>query len=117
MLKLDLRQIADGGDTFFSSTDTAYLIFLIIGIIGYFTVPSVANYIIHAGGGNALLYKVSTLLSSSSRTVISGGASMARDVLGDGYGHLSGSIAQYGSSGGYFKDDSNSYMKDRLSGK
>jgi conjugative transposon TraJ protein len=117
MIKVDLSQIAQGGDTFFSSTDTAYLIFLIIGIIGYFTVPSVANYIIHAGGGNALLHKVSSLLSSSSRTVVNGGTSMARDVLGDGYSRLSGSMAQYGSSGGYFKNDTGSFMKDKLSGK
>lgn len=39
-------------------TDTACLIFMIIGIVGYFTVPSVANYIIRAGGSNALLQKV-----------------------------------------------------------
>jgi hypothetical protein len=31
------------------------LIFLLIGIIGYFTVPSVANYIVNAGGAGALL--------------------------------------------------------------
>ena len=35
---------------------------MIIGIIGYFTVPSVANYIIHAGGGNTLLYKVTNMM-------------------------------------------------------
>lgn len=58
MLKEDLNQIATNGDTFFSTTDTGYLVFMVIGIAGYFTVPSVANYIIHAGGGNALLSKV-----------------------------------------------------------
>src|SRR5690606_32308476 len=45
MLELDISQVQHSGDTFFSSTDTAYLVFLIIGIVGYFTVPSVANYI------------------------------------------------------------------------
>lgn len=40
MLKLDIQQIGDSGDSFFSSTDAAYLVFLIIGIVGYFTVPS-----------------------------------------------------------------------------
>ncbi|MEF2276633.1 hypothetical protein V3324_30235, partial [Pseudomonas aeruginosa] len=69
MLKEDLQQIATNGDTFFSTTDTAYLIFMIIGIIGYFTVPSVANYIVHAGGGNTLLYKVTNMMSTSSRAV------------------------------------------------
>lgn len=120
MLKEDLQQIASNGDTFFSSTDTAYLIFMIIGIIGYFTVPSVANYIIHAGGGNTLLYKVSNMMSTSSRTVVMGGASMAKDALGSGYNKISSSMADAGVSQGYFKEGNSgggNYMKDKLSGK
>ena len=104
MLKEDLHQIATNGDTFFSTTDTAYLIFMIIGIIGYFTVPSVANYIIHAGGGNALLQKVTNVMSSSSRTAIGSSVSMTRDALGGAYNTISSSMADSGSSGGYFKD-------------
>jgi conjugative transposon TraJ protein len=118
MLAEDLQQIATNGDTFFSTTDTAYLIFMIIGIIGYFTVPSVANYIVHAGGGNTLLYKVTNMMSTSSRTVIQGGTSMTRDVLGDGYNKVASSMANYGASGGYFNDNKNNsgnYMKDKLS--
>ena len=120
MLKVDLHQIATNGDTFFSTTDTAYLIFMIIGIIGYFTVPSVANYIVHAGGGNALLYKVTNMMSSSSRTLMQGGTSMTKDVLGDGYNKVASSMAAYGTSGGYFNEKGNtagSYMKDKLTGK
>jgi conjugative transposon TraJ protein len=120
MLKEDLQQIATNGDTFFSTTDTAYLIFMIIGIIGYFTVPSVANYIIHAGGGNTLLYKVTNMMSTSSRTVMVGGASMAKDALGSGYNKVSSSMADAGVSQGYFKEGNSgggSYMKDKLSGK
>lgn len=120
MLKEDLQQIATNGDTFFSTTDTAYLIFMIIGIIGYFTVPSVANYIIHAGGGNTLLYKVTNMMSTSSRTVVAGGASMAKDALGSGYNKISSSMADAGVSNGYFKEGNSgggSYMKDKLSGK
>jgi hypothetical protein len=118
MLAEDLQQIASNGDTFFSTTDTAYLIFMIIGIVGYFTVPSVANYIVHAGGGNTLLYKVTNMMQSSSRTVIQSGVSMTRDVLGDGYNKVANSMASYGSSGSYFNDNKNSpgnYMKDKLS--
>jgi conjugative transposon TraJ protein len=104
MLKEDLHQIATNGDTFFSTTDTAYLIFMIIGIIGYFTVPSVANYIIHAGGGNALLYKVTNMMSSTSRSVTTGSVSMTRDALGGAYNTITNSMADAGESGGYFKD-------------
>lgn len=107
MLKEDLHQIATNGDTFFSTTDTAYLIFMIIGIIGYFTVPSVANYIVHAGGGNALLHKVTNMMSMSTRSatsVASGGVTMAKDALGGAYNSMTSSMADSHASGGYFKD-------------
>ncbi len=104
MLKEDLQQIASNGDTFFSTTDTAYLIFMVIGIIGYFTVPSVANYIIHAGGSNTLLQKVTNMASMSTRTAVSGSASMTRDALGGAYNKMSGNMADSSASGGYFKD-------------
>jgi len=69
MLKLDIQQVQSAGDTFFSSTDTAYLIFLLIGTVGYFTVPAVAGYIINPGGGNGLLNKVTNLTSISLSSV------------------------------------------------
>src|SRR5690606_26082366 len=68
MLKIDISQIGQEGDTFFSATDTAYLVFLIIGILGYFSVPSVANYIVHAGGANALMGRVNALVVSTGNT-------------------------------------------------
>jgi conjugative transposon TraJ protein len=112
MLKEDLHQIATGGDTFFSTTDTAYLIFMIIGIIGYFTVPSVANYIIHAGGSNALLHKVSTVMASSSRSVVSGASSTAVTMAKDVYGN-SAAVMQSGAAVGGAVSD---YFKDKLKG-
>lgn len=107
MLKLDISQVEQAGDTFFSSTDTAYLIFLMIGIVGYFTVPSVANYIVHAGGGNTLLQKVNTLVMSGSNTVTSAGtaaAGMAGDAFGNAKGNVSQGMAERSTSEGYFKD-------------
>ncbi|WP_447643104.1 MULTISPECIES: conjugative transposon protein TraJ [Chitinophagaceae] len=77
MLKLDISQINSNGDTFFSSTDTGYLIFLIIGIIGYFTVPSVAGFIVNAGGGGSLLSKVTSMSTSVAGGAVSGGATTA----------------------------------------
>ncbi|HEV9038253.1 MAG TPA: conjugative transposon protein TraJ [Puia sp.] len=61
MIKIDIAQIQASGSTAFSSTDIAYLIFLIIAIIGYFCVPSITNHIIHVfpSGGGAMLSKVS----------------------------------------------------------
>lgn len=104
MLKEDLQQIATNGDTFFSTTDTAYLIFMVIGIIGYFTVPSVANYIINAGGGNSLLQKVTSITSMSTRGTVSSSVSMTKDALGGAYNKMSNSMSDAAASGGYFKD-------------
>ncbi|MBO9684496.1 MAG: conjugative transposon protein TraJ [Flavisolibacter sp.] len=113
MIALDIEQIGQAGDTFFSPTDTAYLIFMIIGIIGYFTVPSVANYIVHAGGGNTLLYKVTSIFSSSTSSVTqmagSSATSMIKDVYGDAAGTLRNGMSTQGTSSGYFAD--------RISGK
>ena len=75
MLKLDISQVNEQGDTFFSSMDVAYLVFLIIGIVGYFTVPSVANYIVQASGGNPMLHKVTSMSYQSGSTMLQAGAS------------------------------------------
>jgi len=112
MLKEDLQQIASNGDTFFSTTDTAYLIFMIIGIIGYFTVPSVANYIVHAGGGNTLLYKVTNMMSTSSRSIVQGGTSSATSMVKDIYGNAAAEIR----SGMAPASAASNYFKDKLSG-
>jgi conjugative transposon TraJ protein len=122
MLELDISQVQDYGDTFFSRTDMAYLVFMIIGIIGYFTVPSVANYIVHAGGGGALGHKVTSLFGSSSRTVVntaSAGAGMAVDAMGSAANRMSQSMSSSGASNPYFGDSSSGnsgYMNDKLKG-
>jgi hypothetical protein len=44
---------------FYSST--VYVVFMIIAIVGYFTVPTVAGYIIQPGGKDTLLHKISNM--------------------------------------------------------
>lgn len=118
MLKIDIAQANHYGNTFFSSTDVAYLVFMIIGIVGYFTVPSVANYIVHAGGGGALGQKVTSIFSNSTNSAIntaSAGAGMAADAMGNLAGRMSQSMSGSSSSAPYFKDKE-SYMGDKLKG-
>ncbi|NVM67313.1 conjugative transposon TraJ protein [Mucilaginibacter sp. SG538B] len=55
-------QSGNPGGNEFGNTSTAYLIFLLIGILGYFTVPSIANYIMNVGG-HALFNKTSAVAS------------------------------------------------------
>lgn len=123
MILLDIGQIHQSGNTFFSSTDIAYLVFLIIGIIGYFTVPSVANYIVHAGGGSALGRKVTSIFSSSSSRVAgmaTGGAGMAAGALGSTVNQMRGNMSGQASSAENFGNkgaSASSYMGDKLKGK
>lgn len=118
MIKVDLSQIEAQGDTFFSSTDTAYLVFLIIGIVGYFSVPNVANYVVHAGGGNAILTKVHSLVIAAPRSGMGaamGAGGMVADALGDSARMQSQGYAS-AAQGDYFPDQA-SHQKDRITGK
>lgn len=118
MLKIDIAQANDYGDTFFSRTDIAYLVFMIIGIVGYFTVPSVANYIVHAGGGGTLGQKVTTIFSNSTNSAVntaSAGAGMVVDAMDSAAGRMSQNMSSSNTSAPYFKDK-DSYMGDKLKG-
>lgn len=121
MIKLDISQIDTSGDTFFSSADVAYLVFLVIGIVGYLTVPSVANSIVNAGGEGGLLRKVTNMTSSTAGSVVSRTGATgdalynSRSHFNQGYNGtadpqgIAGAIGQkIGQAGGY--------MADKLSG-
>jgi len=119
MLQLDIAQVNDYGDTFFSRTDVAYLVFMIIGIVGYFTVPSVANYIVHAGGGGALGQKVTSIFSTSASSVTNS-ASMGASSMAERMGHGITNIANapFDIADGYRNGESekSSHQHDRLKG-
>jgi conjugative transposon TraJ protein len=106
MLQIDLGQIQQNGDTFFSATDAGYIAFMLIGICGYLTVPSVANYIVHPGGGSGLLHKVTSMsmMTASSATGMAANSanSMANDVYGDARNLMRSGYQ--GKMGDYFKD-------------
>lgn len=107
MLALDISQINEQGDTFFSRTDVAYLIFMIIGIVGYFTVPSIANYIVHAGG-SAFQQKATSTFNSTVQSSAQTGQYM-------GNAALDGGKVIYQSLSGKSGDDSG-YQGDKLRG-
>ena len=60
-----------------------YIIFFIIGIIGYFTIPTAAGWVIQAGGGSG---------TRGVNTVASKGASIAGGVAGAAAGNVAGRL-------------------------
>ncbi|MBX2968235.1 MAG: conjugative transposon protein TraJ [Cyclobacteriaceae bacterium] len=122
MLKVDIQQVIRYGDTFFSATDTAYLIFMVIGIVGYFTVPSVANYIVHAGGGYALLHKASNVFTGGARTATTTTVAAATATAGTmvslfGSGSANQPNVQTQDPKMTETQPGQGYMHDKLSGK
>jgi conjugative transposon TraJ protein len=122
MLKLDISQIQSQGDTFFSSTDTAYLIFLLIGILGYFSVPTVANFIVHAHGQNGMLQRVNNISASTTSTVVSAGAAAGSATgtrMAQGASNILHAPGEFmkGYNGGGSANSGSNHQKDRLSGK
>jgi conjugative transposon TraJ protein len=123
MLKLDINQTNSGDLIGFGPTDIAYLIFLVVAILGYFSIPSIANYIIHASGANALMSKTNRMVAAGKSLAISAmtggagggsgaGGSMSQDIQGnDKYMYP---MADAANSEPYMKD---SYQQNKLSGK
>ena len=70
---------------FAGSGDTVYLIFLVIGICGYFTIPSIASWIVSAGGAT----------SGYNRNIV-GAASVAAGAVGAATGKGWGNVKKFG---------------------
>lgn len=74
IIKHDIENLADPSfipDT----TNTVYIIFMLIGIVGYFTIPTVAGWIVQAGGMGSLQRKLSHATKSATNAAgaVSGG--------------------------------------------
>lgn len=83
MLKADIALLQDPSYVP-DGSNGIYIIFLIIGIIGYFSIPTVASWIIQAGGGGSFNRNVNT-------AAMKGGA-LAGGVAGSAVGNVSGRL-------------------------
>ena len=50
MLENDISELQNNPNFSIDSSNGVYIVFMIIGILGYFTIPTVAGWIIQAGG-------------------------------------------------------------------
>ena len=76
MLRQDIEQLSDP-NFIPDGSNGVYITFLIIGIIGYFTIPTVANWIIQAGGGAGNYGKNVTQTASKTGSVVAGAGGAA----------------------------------------
>lgn len=76
MLQKDIEQLSDP-DFIPDGSSTVYIIFMIIGIVGYFTIPTVASWIVSAGTvGKTLIviaHRLSTIVGADNIVVVKDG--------------------------------------------
>ena len=86
MLQNDIQELQNNPDYSIDNSNSVYIIFMLIGIIGYFTVPTVAGWIVQAGGaGNFSRNLNRTATKTGGLAAGAGGA-----VLGNIGGRLRG---------------------------
>ncbi|MFV0339288.1 MAG: conjugative transposon protein TraJ [Parachlamydiaceae bacterium] len=82
MLQMDIGLLKDPSYVP-DGSNGVYIIFLIIGIIGYFSIPTVAGWVIQAGGGSG---------TRGVNTAASKGAALAGGVAGAAAGNVAGRL-------------------------
>lgn len=81
IIERDIEMLAD--PTFIPDTsNTVYVIFMIIGIVGYFTVPTVTGWIIQAGGAGNFTRNVNQAAMKAGNVASAGAGSAAGNVGG-----------------------------------
>ena len=84
MLQNDISELQNNPNFSLEASNGVYIVFLIIGIIGYFTIPTVAGWIIQAGGAGAYGRNVSQVAGRA------GG--LAGSVAGATTGNITGRL-------------------------
>lgn len=81
ILEKDIQNLSD--PTFIPDTsNTVYIIFMIIGIIGYFTIPTVTGWIIQAGGAGNFMRNVNQTAQKSGNVAGAGAGSAVGNIGG-----------------------------------
>jgi conjugative transposon TraJ protein len=72
MLQNDISELQNNPNFSIDASNTVYVIFMIIGIVGYFTVPTVSGWVIQTGMGN---YSRNITSSATKSGAVAGAAS------------------------------------------
>ncbi len=80
MLQKDIQELSDP-NFIPDGSSTVYVIFMIIGIVGYFTIPTVASWIVSAGGTSAYNRNVARAGSIAGAAVGAAGGKVSGKLL------------------------------------
>lgn len=81
LLEKEIQQLSDP-NFIPDGSQRLYIIFMIIGIIGYFTIPTVTGWIIQAGGAGNLMGRINQAAQTTGSVVGAGGGAVAGNIAG-----------------------------------
>ncbi len=81
ILQKDIESLSDP-NFIPDSSNTVYIIFMIIGIIGYFTIPTVTGWIIQAGGAGNFMRNVNQTVTKTGNIAGAGTGAVAGNIGG-----------------------------------
>lgn len=87
-LQKDISLMQNDPFYFFDTSNLMYLVFLLIGIVGYFTIPSIANWVVAASGFGTYNRKLSKVSNSVTNTV----SAVAGATTGNTWGRIMGNM-------------------------
>lgn len=81
MLEKDIESLSDP-NFIPDGSNTVYIIFMIIGIVGYFTVPTVTGWVIQAGGAGNFMRNVTSTAKATGNIAGAGTGAAAGNIGG-----------------------------------
>lgn len=93
MLENDIKELQNNPDFSIDSSNGVYIVFMIIGILGYFTIPTVAGWIIQAGGMGSAARPINQIAGRAGAMTGAAAGAVAGNLAGRA-GHAAGNAAQ-----------------------
>ena len=94
-LQKDMELMSTDPFYFFDANNAVYLVFLVIGICGYFTIPSVASWIVQASGFGSY----NRMVTRTGSAIGNYAAGMAGAAAGNTWGHIKQVFSEKGKGG------------------
>jgi len=115
MLQSDIERMQTDPNFSIDSSDVIYILFLVIGIVGFFTIPTVAGWIISAGGGGNFGKNVNQTATKASAMAGGAAGAAAGNIVGRLKGGSSGSNSEQSTVNGSRSQEGNNNQYGRNS--
>jgi conjugative transposon TraJ protein len=82
MLQSDIYNLQHNPNHSIDASNVAFIVFMLIGIVGYMTIPTVANWIISAGGIGSYNRNLQSATGKAGTAVAAGAGAISGNIIG-----------------------------------